>query len=119
MTKNKKRMVSGAAGAIIAIIGIALQNHLPDREKEVQVLAWTLVVLVMATLINLKHLREKWFRKGFALGLVLHCLLIYSVRDNLPFRSLGVAFLVGFPEAVVWQMIFRRLSVTRGGFAGS
>lgn len=107
--------MSGVAGAIIAIIGIALQSHLPNQQKQVQVVVWTMVVLVMATLINHRHLREKWFWKGSAVGFLLHCVLIYSVRYELPFPSLGIAFLVGFPEVVVWQLIFRRLSVTRAG----
>jgi len=112
MSKKRNRILSGAAGGALLVIALILQSLLPGREKVVQITVWTLVVLTMAILINRQHFREKWFWKGLLLGSLLHVVVIYSFRYSLPFSSLGIAFLMGFPEALVWQVIFRKLSAT-------
>lgn len=110
MSKNRNRILSGGVGAVLLVIAIILQNALPDREKEVQIIVWTLIVVTMAILINHKHFREEWFWKGFLMVSLLHVFVIYSFRQSLPFPSLGVAILVAFPEVLLCQAIFRWLS---------
>ena len=111
--KNKTRLLSGTLGAVIAIAGFVLQNHSLDREKEVQIAVWSLVVLTAAVIMNREHYRSAWFWQGLAIGSVLHVSIIYMVRDSLPFSSFAVVFLVGLAEAIVWQIIFQLLSGAR------
>ncbi|MBZ5551862.1 MAG: hypothetical protein LAO21_04010 [Acidobacteriia bacterium] len=109
------RILSGAAGGALLVIALILQSLLPGREKVVQITVWTLAVLTTAILGNYEHFREKWFWKGLLLGSLVHILVVYSYRSSLPFSSLGIAGLMGFLEALVWQVIFRRLSATPSG----
>ena len=112
MTKQRNRIVSAVVGTVISVLAIILDLQLPGRERQVQIVVWTLVVAAMATLINHQHIRENWFWQGCCVGLTLHVALVYGLRYSLPFSSVGVALLIGFAEVLAWQLVFRTLSTT-------
>jgi hypothetical protein len=115
VSKKRNRILGGALGLALLVTALILQSLLPGREKVVEITVWTLTVLTTAILANRQHFREKWFWKGLLLGSLLHVFIVYGSRSSLPFRSLGVAMLIGCLEAVLWQVIFRRLSATPSG----
>ena len=54
----------------------------------------------MIVLVNYKQRQEDWFWKAMFLVLV-HVVVLFSLKGRLPLPSLGVAILLSVPEAIL------------------
>ena len=106
----KKRLPGIALGVVLFVMVLLLRGLWPNREAEVQVVAWTLFAFGVVTVANRKHVRDEWFHSGLALCLLAHIVVVYISRNNLPFPNLGFVILIASVEAITFQSVFRRLS---------
>ncbi|MGA7459192.1 MAG: hypothetical protein WBW69_03160 [Candidatus Korobacteraceae bacterium] len=100
-----KRVIGGLGGLAIAIAGIWLGNAFPDHPMAVQVTVWTVLIVAMMASINYRQRRERWFWWAMLAASLAHVLFVITLRRQLPFSDLGVAILIGFPEAILLQAL--------------
>lgn len=108
--KTKTRIVAGVIGGAIAAMGLFAFDHFPGREREIQLVVWTMFVLLIVIGPNREHFRQRWFWKACLLGGLSHVLIVFSLKGALPFSSIGVAILISIPEAVLLLYMFGVIS---------
>ena len=84
--QRTKRLSSvlGAGGGLLCAAAVALW---PDKTGKIQICWYSVSVLglVLWGHWSRRNLRRFW--EGFALVLLLHCFLMYSIRSIFPFKS--------------------------------
>ncbi len=53
--------------------------------------------------------RKQWLWLGLTIALSLHALLLWSIRHSMPFRTLGVAIILGAIESLLLVFVITKL----------
>ena len=110
MSKTETRLLSGAVGLLLVVIATILENTFRTHEKAVQVIVWSLIETAILSLGNCRHVRTRWFWQGIFLAAVVHSVIVISFLRSMPFPDVGIVILLAFPEVVLLQISFIRLS---------
>ena len=100
-----RRVVSGFLGLILFAVALGLEAALPDRPTVRQVTFLTIAVFSMVGLANFRQHRENWFWKAMVSVVLVHLIVLFNLKDRLPFPSLGVVILLSALEAILLQAV--------------
>lgn len=110
MSRTETRLLSGTVGGLLVVMAIVFENKFSSQEKLLQITLWSLLEIAMLSLGNYKHIRTAWFWQSLLLAAVVHSVIVISFLRSMPFPNVGIVILLAFPEAVLLQIIFIRLS---------
>jgi len=110
MSKTETRLLSGAVGGLLVVFAIIFEDKFRIHKKVVQIIVWSLFEIAILGLGNYKHVRTRWFWQGVFLAALVHVVIVISFLRSMPFPNIGIVILLVFPEALLLQIIFIRLS---------
>ena len=98
---------------IALLAGMASAAH-PDADATVKGVVWTVTVFGLSLFAPAPHFRERWFWKGIAIAVVVHCILLFTL---LPFFAEKSFFLMYAPivgELLMFLLIFAKVDPKHG-----
>jgi hypothetical protein len=88
---------------VLLAFAILLDHVLPAHAASAQVVFWTVFVITMIALGNYRQRHERWFWKAMGCVILVHALVVATLRARIPFQTLGVVILLGALEAICLQ----------------
>jgi hypothetical protein len=97
---NTRKLISGLCGAAVVLLAIWLDARGNRLESQIFVMTAFVLGAPVALAIIAETYRKRWF---FSVAIVasIHIVVLWSIRRQLPFQSLGVAIIWGAVESVV------------------
>src|ERR1051325_2659230 len=89
---NTHKIISGLCGAAVVLVAIWLDARGNRLESQVVVMTAFVLGAPAALAVIAEQYRKRWLF-SVAIAASLHLVLLWSIRHQLPFQSLGVAII--------------------------
>lgn len=106
---NRTRFWSGVCGLVVVIFGIWLERR--GYEVQAQIFVLTAVALAgpFGVAIVSRALRNRLLPTAVISCGIIHTFFMWMLWKQLPLRTLGVAILLGFAEALVFVLLSAKI----------
>jgi hypothetical protein len=104
-----KKTITTVACIATGVIGAASVRGWPEYATQIQMVLYTVMVLGLLFIGLWSERGRAKFRTGLCLLVLLHLLVLASMRSLFPFKTILVVIPVAIVEAIIGATLFLRL----------